>query len=847
MRRLLVLVCFAVVLPFPSSAQQQARPASVRVKTTSQEPAPETQAPDLPIRRVVLYKNGVGYFEHIGRVRGNEDIHIDFTSGQLNDALASLTVLDLDGGRISGVSYNSTAPFDRRLGALRLTLGEQTSVSKFLDALRGSRLEVSSGADPVSGRLLSVERKTRTAGGTTLEVDIISLVTDRGEIREIEVTPTTRVRLVDTGMHGEMNRYLSLLASEREQDLRRMTLATTGTGERQLFVSYISEVPVWKTTYRLVLSSETGKKPLLQGWAIVDNTVGEDWTNVNLSLVAGAPQSFIQQLSQPYYGRRAVVPLPQEYQSAPQTHQARMLGGAQIAGRVLDPSGAFIAGAQVRVLDAGGREISRATSDDRGEYGFAGLPDGTYQIEFEHGGFRKLVMSNAQVRGGYSSQEDAALQLGEQTQTVTVAAAPPTVETSSAMIGSPGGNSLGSGRSLGHGVGPGSGGGIGGGTGGGTGGGAYRSGVAQELSMNGRNYTNLVAGQTGVAGGAFNSLLQASTPAAAEGQNFDDLYEYKLKDRVTIRKNQSAMVPILQNEIRAEKISLWTADRNYGHPLRGVWLSNTSGETLDGGNFSVIEDEIFGGQGLLDPIKPDERRMLSYATDLGMLVRVAGAVSPQRNVRAAIAHGVMIRVSEVREKKLYTIRNEDSKPRALIIEHPVRFGWNLASDSPKPEETSANMYRFRANVGPKQSTMLEINESHPVETRIELNNITADQIALMVKENSIDPSIEQALRKIMDQKTQVAALNAEAESRESTITSIYDDQQRLRENLKALKGSAEEKALTQRYTQQLSDQETRLEKLRTEKEDYEKKGESAQETLNKMIEELAMEATLDPR
>ena len=86
-----------------------------------------------------------------------------------------------------------------------------------------------------------------------------------------------------------------------------MTLAATGTGERQLFVSYISEVPVWKTTYRLVLTSKSAKKPLLQGWAIVDNTVGEDWNNVDLSLVAGAPQSFIQQLSQPYYGRRAIV------------------------------------------------------------------------------------------------------------------------------------------------------------------------------------------------------------------------------------------------------------------------------------------------------------------------------------------------------------------------------------------------------------------------------------------------------------------------------------------------------------------------------------------------------------
>ena len=841
MRKLLALVSIAVVLPFPSGAQQQTRPVSVKTtsQSKSQESAAETQAPDLPVRRVVLYKNGVGYFEHIGRVRGNEDIHIDFTSGQLNDALASLTVLDLDGGRISGVSYNSTDPLDKRLGALRLPLDEQTSVSKFLDALRGSRLEVSSGADPVTGRLLSVERKTRMAGGTTLEVDIISVVTDGGEIREVEVTPTTRVRLVDTGMHGEMNRYLSLLASEREQDLRRMTLATTGTGERQLFVSYISEVPVWKTTYRLVLSSESGKKPLLQGWAIVDNTVGEDWNNVNLSLVAGAPQSFIQQLSQPYYGRRAIVPLPQEYESVPQTHEARLLGGAQIAGRVTDSSGGVIASAQVRVLDASGREITRTMTDSAGAYGFSGLPDGTYQLQVEGRGFKTLVMNNAQVRSGYSSEHDATLQVGDVSQTVTVTESVPLVETTNSSLAGTASN-LGSGRRLGYGRG------IGAGSGGGTGGGPA-PGITNYATapLNGRNYAALLPGPPDMVGGAFNSLLQASTPAAAEGQDFDDLYEYKLKDRVTIRKNQSAMVPIVQSEIRAEKVSLWNAGRNYGHPLRGVWLSNTSGETLDGGNFSVIEDEIFAGQGLLDPIKPDERRLLSYATDLGMLVRAAGSASPQRYTRVLIGHGVMIRMGEERQKETYTVRNEDAAPRTLIIEHPLRLGWTLSKDTLRPEETTASAYRFRVAVGAKQSTTLEISESHPLQTTVELSNITDDQVAVLLKDGSINSEVEQALRKILDQKAQVAALNAEAETRDSTIASIYDDQQRLRENLKSLKGSAEEKALTQRYTQQLSDQETRLEKLRNEKEDFGKKSEAAQGQLDKMIEDLALQVTLE--
>src|SRR4029077_5408593 len=119
-------------------------------------------------------------------------------------------------------------------------------------------------------------------------------------------------------------KYLSLVASTRDQDVRRMAISTAGDGDRDLLVSYISEVPIWKCTYRIVVPKEG--KPLLECWAIVDNTVGEDWRNVELSLVAGAPQSFVQELSQPYYTRRPVVALPQNAMITPQTHEATMEG-----------------------------------------------------------------------------------------------------------------------------------------------------------------------------------------------------------------------------------------------------------------------------------------------------------------------------------------------------------------------------------------------------------------------------------------------------------------------------------------------------------------------------------------
>lgn len=293
--------------------------------------ASQTPAEKLPVRRVVLYKNGVGYFEHTGQVRGNQDLKIDFTSSQLNDVLKSLTVLDLQGGKITGVGYNSLAPIAEQLKSLRLPLEQSTTLADFFSALRGARVQVRNGAVLVSGRLLNVEEKIIKKGKdqdnaeqATVKSLEISLITDAGEVRTFALTPALGVRVEDRDLNEEITRYLGLISSARDQDLRRMTISTAGAGDRNVFVSYISEVPVWKSTYRILLPTKPDAKPLLQGWAIVDNTVGEDWKDVDLSLVAGAPQSFIQDLSRPYYTRRPVVELPEAALLTPQTHEGTM-------------------------------------------------------------------------------------------------------------------------------------------------------------------------------------------------------------------------------------------------------------------------------------------------------------------------------------------------------------------------------------------------------------------------------------------------------------------------------------------------------------------------------------------
>ncbi|MGA3072598.1 MAG: carboxypeptidase regulatory-like domain-containing protein [Bryobacteraceae bacterium] len=794
MRLRLQSLLFALLLPL--SLESQDRPADASA--------------NLPIKRVVLYKNGIGYFEHLGRVRDNQDVTVSFTSGQLNDVLKSLTVLDLNGGRITGVAYGSAAPVERQLGDLRIPTGDKTSLAEFLGALRGARLEVRNGSTVITGRLLSVERKTRISGGTTLEVDYLSLITDSGELHTTEISPAFSVRLLERGLAGKVEHFLDLVSSAREPDLRKMVISTAGSGARDLFVSYISEAPVWKTTYRIVLNSKAGAKPLLQGWAIVDNTVGQDWENVDLSLVAGAPQSFIQNLSQPYYTQRPVIPLPEAMSTAPQTYESTLIpGGARLTGTVTDASGAAIVGASVKAFGNNSALIGETSTNAAGTYELQSLPEGAIRLEVASQGFRRATVHGVVASAARSVRQDVRLEVGGVTQAVEVSAAAQTANT--AMSSVAGGRSLGSGAALGGRRGAGAGGGVGAGSGGGFGGGVYRVGANQE--------------------------------AAARGQELGDLFEYKLKEPISIQKNRSALVPVVQSEIGAEKVSVWNEQAGLRRPQRALWITNSSGLTLDGGSFSVLEEETFAGEGIFDPIRPDEKRLVSYATDLALNVSSTEGSEQERVTRVRVHRGVMTQESEVREKKTYTFRNEDSSPRTVVVEHPVRSGYELRSAA-RPVETTAAWMRFRLEAGAKQTAALVVEEARPVVATYTISNIDSKLIGTFVQQRSIDKGVEEALRKVVAQKDAIANLEEQKNARDEENQKIYDDQQRLRENMKSLKGSAEEKALVQRYVQQLNTQETRLETLRQEIAQVESKKDSAQADLDRMIEDLSFDVKL---
>jgi len=769
----------------------------------------------LPVKRVVLFKNGVGYFEHVGSVHGNESVTVSFTSGQLNDVLKSLTVLDLNGGRIAGVAYGTSAPVNRQLGDLRLPIGEDATLTQVLGALRGTRIEIRNGASVLSGRLLSVEHKSRITAGTTVEVDYLSLMSEGGELRTTELSPSSSVRLLEPGLAGRLDRYLNLVSAEREADVRNMVISTEGTGDRSLYVSYISEVPVWKSTYRLVLNSKAEKGPLLQGWAIVDNVVGEDWNNVELSLVAGAPQSFIQNLSQPYYAQRPTIALPDTVSTTPQTYEATLLtGSAQLSGVVRDSAGAPVPGAMVKVFDANNTLIAQAAANAQGAYAFQALPSGVLHLEVQSPGFQVASISNLNSSPGTPVQQDVLLQVGNLAQTVEVQASAGTLNTDTSTLAMA--RNAGSGRTL------------------------------------GRN-TNLgrvaVSGRGGGSGGGSVGGMLGGVPAgrgfeaAAMSQALGDLFEYKLKDPITILKNRSALVPIAQAPITAEKVSVWNERNGIPRPQRAVWITNTTGLTLDGGSVSVLEDETFAGEGIFEPIRPGEKRLLSFATDLAVNVSSKQGSENERVSRVLIVKGVMTLENELREQKTYTFRNEDSNARTIVVEHPVRSGYELRSQT-KPAETTADWMRFRLNVEPKQTASLVVEEARPTRSSYSVASLSSDQVALFTTQHSIDDSIRTALQEILAQKDAVAELVAKKDARDEETQKIFDDQQRLRENVKALKGTPEEKPLLQRYTQQLNEQENRLETLQKETAALEIQIEAGNAKVNESIQRLAFDVKL---
>jgi hypothetical protein len=307
------------LLPATSLAQAQSQPVSQPAQF-----APTTET--LPIKRITLYRSGVGSFERRGLVDGDATVQLRFGADQINDILKSMVVLDLSGqGRVGGISYASKEPLARRLASFGVNIADEPALSTILGRLRGSKVAIDSDEGAITGTILGGETRPEASGNAQQPINVpyLNILTDGG-IRSVNLTKARAVRLLDAGLREELDKALTALAEYRQDTTKTVDVSLAGGSGREVVIAYVQESPVWKTSYRLVLPdarpsdakpNEAGKeKPAdtftVQGWAIVENTTDEDWNDVTLSLVAGRPVSFRMDLYEPLYVFRPEIPVP---------------------------------------------------------------------------------------------------------------------------------------------------------------------------------------------------------------------------------------------------------------------------------------------------------------------------------------------------------------------------------------------------------------------------------------------------------------------------------------------------------------------------------------------------------
>lgn len=361
----------AAVLPF----------ALLLVPLVMGQDAPAGAKPvELPLARVVLFNAGVGYFQREGVVDGNARVEMRFPEPDVNDLLKSLILEDKDGGKVKAITYDGKHPVEVTLKSFSIDVTENPSIGDLLSQVRGEKVEITDKTGTsATGLIVGVERpaptvtnvtnaegETRTTATPNSGGESLNLLTADG-LQAVPLASAKKIKLLKPELEAEFRKALEVLAAARGAAKKAVAVHFQGNGRRRVRVGYVMEAPMWKASYRLSL----GDKPAaaLQGWAAIENTTEEDWTNVKVGLVAGRPMAFQMDLYQPLFVPRPTVE-PELYASLrPPVYQGNVplmgFGGGGFGG-------AALGGGAASNLGAGGGVIGMQGGFGGGQIGFQG-------------------------------------------------------------------------------------------------------------------------------------------------------------------------------------------------------------------------------------------------------------------------------------------------------------------------------------------------------------------------------------------------------------------------------------------------------------------------------------------
>ncbi|MFH1038051.1 MAG: hypothetical protein V1789_05215 [PVC group bacterium] len=638
-------------------------------------PAAGAEETVLPVTKVTAFISGVAYYEHNGTVRGNEDVLLEFKTGQINDILKSLVLIDRDGGKIDGVNYASQEPLARALKNFGVDISGDPTLGQLLRQLRGADVVVEA-PDTIAGKILGIETRKEQVlpANVIIEREILNILTPGG-VKSIALDTISSLRLGDEKLGSELNKALALLAENRDTSRKPVQLSFRGEGERRVRVGYINEAPVWKTSYRLVLGDADAGTALMQGWAIVENTSDFDWENVELTFVSGRPISFIQDLYTPLYLPRPVVE-PELYSSLrPPVHAEGMTLPLE--------------------------ELNLPAAPGRG-------------------------------RGDMRMMQKA-------------------------MAPSPGSM-------------------------------VYDRAEFEEAAD-------------------LRDQLAAVQPAA-EGAAVGELFSYRIGSPVTLPRSKSAMLPIINQDVEARRVSIYNRGVLAGNPLNGVWLTNDTDLSLLAGPVTVFDAGTYAGDAQIGSLSPGDKRLLSYAIDLKVTVD-SSQKSSDRIVTVKIVRGVMEVGRRYRYQQEYILKNKAETERAVIIEHPRRRDGKLIQPD-KPLEQTGDLYRFEVEVPPAETGTFEVIEEKDAAQTIAILPCAAGDLLWYARNGEVPQKARDALAKVVEMKNALSQAERDLDDLEAEVKSLRGEQEHVRKNMGSVTRGSQAYS---RFEKKLLDLETEIEAL----------------------------------
>jgi hypothetical protein len=325
--------------------------------------------------------------------------------------------------------------------------------------------------------------------------------------------------------------------------------------------------------------------------------------------------------------------------------------------------------------------------------------------------------------------------------------------------------------------------------------------------------------------------LSQGVATAAQALEAGNFFRYLIQHPVTIPRQESAMLPIVNQNVEGKRFSIYNQRVQPKHPLYGLKLKNSTGFDLMGGPLTVFEQGSYAGDARIDTLSAGAERLISFAVDLDTEVAVSSRSVPETLLSVRIVKGTLISTLSMRAESTYRIKNSDDRSRSVLVEHPLNPDWDLIAPD-KAEETTRSSYRFLVEVGSGKTEELLVAQERQIDRSVLLTNINDNQITYFISASNVDRRVKQALEGLAERKIALSQTVNQRQVEERKINTIHREQSRIRENMARLEKDSD---LYKRYVSLLDEQEDQLEAALERIEDLRAKEQRQREELDRYI------------